>query len=158
MVGYSKVWFSNAFHDDVIKWKHFTCYWPFVRGIHRSPVNCLHKGQWRGALLFSDLRWINSWVNNHDPGDLRHHRADYDVAVMMQNCTMGTRCETAASWMPKKLINEKSILLQLLAWCCRPSSHYLSQCWLRCTLPYGITIIQDLKWREISSDLGSCFE
>ena len=25
-------------HDDVIKWRHFPCYWPFVRGIHRSPV------------------------------------------------------------------------------------------------------------------------
>ena len=23
-------------HDDVIKWKHFPRYWPFVRGIHRS--------------------------------------------------------------------------------------------------------------------------
>ena len=23
-------------HDDVINWKHFSCYWPFVRGIHRS--------------------------------------------------------------------------------------------------------------------------
>ena len=26
-------------HNDVIKWKHFPRYWPFVRGIHRSPVN-----------------------------------------------------------------------------------------------------------------------
>ena len=25
-------------HDDVIKWKHFPRYWPFVRGFHRSPV------------------------------------------------------------------------------------------------------------------------
>ena len=25
-------------HDDVIKWKHFSRYWPFLRGIHRSPV------------------------------------------------------------------------------------------------------------------------
>ena len=40
-------------HDDVIKWKHFPRYWPFVRGIHRSPVNSPHKGQWRGALMFS---------------------------------------------------------------------------------------------------------
>ena len=32
-------------HDDVIKWKHFPRYWPFVRGIHRSPVNSAHKGQ-----------------------------------------------------------------------------------------------------------------
>ena len=37
-------------HDDVIKWKHFPRYWPFVRGFHRSSVNSPHKGQWRGAL------------------------------------------------------------------------------------------------------------
>ena len=32
-------------HDDVIKWKHVPCYWPFARGIHRSPMNSHHKGQ-----------------------------------------------------------------------------------------------------------------
>ena len=42
-----------AAHDDVIKWKHFPRYWPFVRGIHRPRVNSPHKGQWRGALMFS---------------------------------------------------------------------------------------------------------
>ena len=40
-------------HDDLIKWKHFPRYWPFARGIHRSPVNSPHNGQWRGALMFS---------------------------------------------------------------------------------------------------------
>ena len=40
-------------HYDVIKLKHFLRYWPFVRGIHRSPVNSSHKGQWREALIFS---------------------------------------------------------------------------------------------------------
>ena len=64
-------------HDDIIKWKHFPRYWPFVRGIHRSPMNSPHKGQWRGALM-----WINGWVNNRDAGDLRRHRAHYDVIVM----------------------------------------------------------------------------
>ena len=39
-------------HDDVIKWKHFPRSWPFVRGIHRSPMNFPHKSQWRGALIF----------------------------------------------------------------------------------------------------------
>ena len=63
-------------HDDVIKWKHFPRYWPFVRGIHRSPVNSPHKGQWRGALMFSLIRvWINGWVNNREAGDLRRYRA-----------------------------------------------------------------------------------
>ena len=70
-------------HDDVIKWKYFPCYWPFVRGIDRSPVNSPHKGQWHRALIFSLIcAWINSWVNNRDAGDLRRHRAHYDVNVM----------------------------------------------------------------------------
>ena len=74
----------NAHHDDVIKWKHFSHYWPFVRGIHRSPVNSPHKGQWRGALIFSlTCIWINGWVNNRAAGDLRPHRVHYDVSVMI---------------------------------------------------------------------------
>ena len=40
-------------HDGVLRLKRFPRYWPFVRGIHRSPVNSPHKGQWRGALMFS---------------------------------------------------------------------------------------------------------
>ena len=49
-------------HDDVIKWKHFPRYWPFVRGIHRSPVNFPHRGQWRRALMLSLICvWINGW-------------------------------------------------------------------------------------------------
>ena len=72
-----------SYHDDVIKWKHFPCYWPLVRGIHRSPVNSPHKGQWRGALMFS-LVWAGmiAWVNNREAGDLRGHRAHYDVILM----------------------------------------------------------------------------
>ena len=70
-------------HDDVIKWDHFPRYWPFVRGIHRSPVNSPHKGQWHGALMLSLMCvWINSWVNNHKAGDLRRYRVHYDVSIM----------------------------------------------------------------------------
>ena len=42
----------TSVQDDVIKWKHFPHYWPFVRGIHQSLVDSPHKGQWRGALMF----------------------------------------------------------------------------------------------------------
>ena len=73
-------------HDDVIKWKHFPRYWPFVRGIHRSPVNSPHIGQSRGALLFSWIcAWINGWVNNREACDLRRHHAHYDVTVMFRH-------------------------------------------------------------------------
>ena len=70
--------------DDVIKWKHFPRYWPFVRGIQRSPVNSPHKGQWQGALMFSLIcARINDWVNNREAGDLRRRRAHYDATVMI---------------------------------------------------------------------------
>ena len=44
---------DSQWHDDVIKLKHFPHYWPFMREIHRSPVNSPHKGQWRRALKLS---------------------------------------------------------------------------------------------------------
>ena len=73
-----------SYHDDVIKWKHFPRYWPFVRGIHRPPVNSLPKGQWRGVLMFSLICvWINGSVNNREAGDLRRYRAHYDVTVVI---------------------------------------------------------------------------
>ena len=78
-------WDVMSFHPDEIdiKWKHFPRYWPFVRGIHRSPVNSPHKGQWRGALMFSLIcTWIDGCVNNHEAGNLRCHRGHYDVNVM----------------------------------------------------------------------------
>ena len=99
---------ATAWHDDVMKWKHFPSYWPFVWGIHRSPVNSPHKGQWRGALMFSFIyTWINDWVNNREAGDLRRHRDYYDVVVM-------GAVLTADMW-------KKS--------CAQVTSHYLNQCW-----------------------------
>ena len=82
-------WRSFVCHEDVLWawWHHqmetFPRYWSFVRGFHRSPVNYPHKGQWRGALMFYLIcAWINGWVNNREGGDLRRHRAHYDVVVM----------------------------------------------------------------------------
>ena len=41
------------------------------------------KVQWRGALMFSLIcAWINGWINSREAGDLRRHRAHYDVIVM----------------------------------------------------------------------------
>ena len=76
-LGDESLW-NVAEHDDVIKWKHFSRYWPFVQGIHRW-----HKGLWRGALMFSSsCAPINGWVNTGEDGDLRRHCAHYDVIVM----------------------------------------------------------------------------
>ena len=57
-------------------------YWPFVRGIHRSPVDDPHKGQWRGALMYSVICAWWKRLNKRDTGDWRHHRVHYDVTVI----------------------------------------------------------------------------
>ena len=71
-------------NDDLIKWKHFPCYWPFVWGIHRSPVNSPHKGQWHGGLMFFFIyAWISGWVNIREAGDMRHHHVHYYTIIVM---------------------------------------------------------------------------
>ena len=88
-------WYSilKFLHDDVIKWRNFHCYWPFVRGIHRSPVNSPHKGQWRGALMLSLIcASINGWVNNGETSDVRRYRIHYNVIVMVFSiCRVGAK-------------------------------------------------------------------
>ena len=68
-------WPSAVEHDDVMKWKHFLRDWPFVRGIYRSPVT-------RSFDVSLICAWINGSVNNGEVGDLRRHRAYYDITVM----------------------------------------------------------------------------
>ena len=55
-----------------------------------APVNSPHKGQWRGALMFTLIcARINGWVNNREAGDLRRYRTHYDVIVM---CVIDVAC------------------------------------------------------------------
>ena len=79
-------------HDDVIKWKSFSALLALCAENSPVPVTSPHKGQWRGALMFSLIyAWINEWVNNREAaGDLRRQRGHYDVIVMLNlfNCTL----------------------------------------------------------------------
>ena len=86
-------------------------------GIHRSPVNSPHKGQWRGALMFSLIcDRINGWVNNGEAGDLRGHRAHYNVTVI----------NLAICYLSHGIINLGNhglwTLYKVMAWCCQVTS------------------------------------
>ena len=68
-------------------WRHqmeaFSALLAICAGNSPVPLNSRHKGQWRGALMFSLIcARINGWVNNGEAGDLRRHRSHYDVIVM----------------------------------------------------------------------------
>ena len=91
--------FSFAVHDGVTKWKQFPRYWTFVRGIHRSPVNSPHNGQWRIALMFSLIcTGTNGWVNNRHAGDLRRQRTHYGVTVIGHWSVTSIYLELDISW------------------------------------------------------------
>ena len=62
----------SLYHDDVIKWEHFPCYWTFVKGTF--------------SLICA---WTNAWANNRGPGDLGYHRAYYDATVTIADQLYG---------------------------------------------------------------------
>ena len=96
----------QRWHDDVIKWKHLPRYWPFVRGIHRPPVNspsfdvsfdlCLNKrlrkqswGGWFETLSRPLWRHCNGWakipmVTYQQPTLLSWYESETDESVCLQ--------------------------------------------------------------------------
>ena len=121
-------------HDGVIKWKHFPRHWPFVRGIHRSPVNSPHNGQWRGALIFSFICVrTNGWVNSQDAGDFRRHHAHYYV----------TWCAFLSIQI---LYNASSIhSMYLISHCIEP--RYVGTIWQRLYDLVVIHWLNDTRWQ-----------
>ena len=94
-------------HDDVIKWKHFPRYWPFVRGIHRSPVNSPHRGQRRGALMFSWMCALNKrlskqswgwWFQTPSCSLWRHCNGRLPNACLDQHRSLNTPWQTNKCW------------------------------------------------------------
>ena len=56
----------------------------------------------------------------------------------------GISCEIAIRWMSLDLNDDKATLVQVMAWCCQATSHYLSQCWPRFMMSYAITSHNEL--------------
>ena len=59
------------------------------------------------------------------------HNLGIDILSVQLNITL--------EWIPEDLVDVKSTLVQVMAWCCQATSHYLNQCWPRSSNPYGIT-------------------
>ena len=69
-------WDSNMDKKHPPWWRHQMETFPALLAI------CAGNSPWRGALMFSLIvAQINGWVNNREAGDLRRHRANYDVIV-----------------------------------------------------------------------------
>ena len=60
--------------------------------------------------------------------------------------TLSNSCETALRSMPQNPSDDKSTLVQVMAWCRQAASHYLSQCCPKSLSPYGVTRPQWVKY------------
>ena len=59
--------------------------------------------------------------------------------VILEVDGQGISYEIILRWMSQDLSDDKSTLIQAMAWCRQATSHYLSQCWPRSMSPYGVT-------------------
>ena len=127
-------------HDDVIKWKYFRVTGPLW------PGNSPYKDKWHGAWMLSLIcAWINGWVNNGEAGDLRRHRAHYDVMVMWYVCIVnGT--PLYCIWEKKEMVLQwcgRFFLCNSNAWwisyyCNSISGHHTAMHLCTCQLYLGI--------------------
>ena len=132
-------WHCNCHYIATVSttwWRHqmetFPRCWPFVRGIHRSPVNSPHKGQWPRALMFSLICvWINGWINNREAGDLRRHRTHCDVIVMGILFSWNSNDKSLPLW---KFVFVKQLAQQKMAIQCIDTAApiYLRDRWKHC--------------------------
>ena len=106
-------------HDDVIKWKHFPCYWPFCVG--NAPVTGEFPAQrpvTRSFGVFFDLH-LNGWVNNREAGDLRRHHAHLwrhcnEMHFTQRKCMYVKVNFTEL--VPNGSVDNNSALVQVTAW------------------------------------------
>ena len=89
--------------DDVIKWKHFLHYWPFMRRIHRSPVDCLHKVSMMRSFDVSFDVSLRKQLKNHSTGRwIEMFGWSFDVAVMISR-TIFSPNNSQQIWLAKPL-------------------------------------------------------
>ena len=87
------------------------------------------------------IRFVNS---------LAPRRSEFDSKNVIFNLVsligiFRSSLDNALRWMPRDLTDDKSRLVQVMAWSRQATSHYLSQCWLSSLSPYGVTKPQCVK-------------
>ena len=128
-------------------WKYFPRYWPFLRGIHRSPVHSPHKGRVTGSFgVCLDVHWTSGWANSRYFGDLRRHGAHCDITVM--------RCFVVVkSWLTGWWIHVLHLHVPTSCTCCFTSGGYDFRC-ISEVIPKDIKIDHFQKRKSFTSFVG----
>ena len=84
-------------------------------------------------------------INSLAPGRSECHSKNVIFNLVLLIGIFRSSHDNALSWMPQDHTDDKSTLVQVMAWCRQATSHYLSQCWLNSLLPHGVTRPQWVK-------------
>ena len=78
-------------------------------------------------------------LNSLAPGSFQFNIRKVIFKLTLVNGGWGISYEIALRSMPQDPTDDKSTLVQVMAWCRQAPSHYLSQCWPRSVSPNGVT-------------------
>ena len=90
-------------------------------------------------------------INSLAPGRFQFNFRQVIFKLILMNGGWGISYEIALRWMPLDLTDDKSTLVQVMAWCRQATSHYLSQCWLRSMSPIGVIRPQSVNCGLVAS-------
>ena len=105
--------------------------------IHTFSIKKMHlkNGKWKMWSILSGPQCLNSLA----PGKFEWNFTHVIFKQILVIDDWGISCENGLTWKPQDLTDDKSTLVQVMAWCHQAPSHYLSQCWPTSLLQYGIT-------------------
>ena len=132
---WSQLWQQETAVPPVLK--KLASWWLSVFLVSRCPICALPS---TGKIPFNSLT----------PGRFVWNFIQVIFKIISVVDGWGISCETAVRWMSLFHSDDKSTLVQVMAWCPQATSHYLSQCWPRSMSPYGVTRPQWVKRSQIS--------
>ena len=89
--------------------------------------------------LHSNMSWNVPAINSLTPRRLGCHFKTTIFNLVFLIGTFTSSKDNALRWMPRDFTDNKSTLVQVMAWCRQAASHNLSQCWPSFMSPNGVT-------------------
>ena len=119
-------------------------YMPFVSMAGRALLAWCHRYMYWGngygdgddiVLVLMLMMILTRWPL----GDFNQifNKIIFKLISVTEGCEIPS--EIALRWTSRELNDDKSTLVQVMAWCRQATSHYLNQCWPRSLQLYGVT-------------------
>ena len=112
---------------------------PMNLAIRVGSDNVIMPNSWQAITWTSDDTVYVSLINSLAPGRSACNFENVVFKLALLIYIFKSSYDNVARWIPQELTDDKSTLVQVMAWCRQATSHYLTQCWPRSLSPYDVT-------------------